>query len=110
MRHFIVNRPTPVLVGLALCCLSSTKAIGAVEDAKGSAVSSSAKAVLDFTKDVRPILEKRCYECHGSQKQKSGLRLDRKSSALRGGDSGHLHSTDTAQTPITAWKSEAARY
>ena len=43
---------------------------------------------MDFAKQIQPILEQRCYECHGSQKQKSGLRLDRKSAAFKGGDSG----------------------
>src|SRR5437870_11141741 len=42
----------------------------------------------DFVKDVRPILESRCYSCHGPQKQKNGLRLDIRSMALAGGDNG----------------------
>src|SRR4051794_3715945 len=43
---------------------------------------------IDFQKEIRPLFESRCFECHGSHKQKSGLRLDRKSSAFQGGDSG----------------------
>ena len=43
-------------------------------------------APVDFVRDVRPIFEKHCYECHGEKKQKSGLRLDIKPEALRGGD------------------------
>jgi hypothetical protein len=42
---------------------------------------------VDFVRDVRPILQKHCYECHGAEKQKSGLRLDIKSEALKGGES-----------------------
>ncbi|MBU6301515.1 MAG: DUF1553 domain-containing protein [Verrucomicrobia bacterium] len=41
---------------------------------------------VDFVRDVRPLLERHCQECHGEKKQKSGLRLDVKSEALRGGD------------------------
>lgn len=41
---------------------------------------------VDFVKDVRPILEKHCYSCHGAMKQKSGFRLDVKSEAFKGGD------------------------
>ncbi|MEZ5385873.1 MAG: DUF1553 domain-containing protein [Prosthecobacter sp.] len=41
---------------------------------------------VDFVREVRPIFEKHCYECHGERKQKSGLRLDIKSEALKGGD------------------------
>ncbi len=44
-------------------------------------------APLDFVRDVRPILQKHCYSCHGRKQQKSGLRLDIKSEAFRGGDS-----------------------
>lgn len=43
-------------------------------------------APVDFVREVRPIFEKHCYECHAGQKQKSGLRLDIKSEALKGGD------------------------
>ncbi len=41
---------------------------------------------VEFVRDVRPIFEKHCYECHGEAKQESGLRLDIKSLALQGGD------------------------
>ena len=43
-------------------------------------------APVDFVREVRPIFEKNCYACHGAQKQKSGLRLDVKAAALKGGD------------------------
>jgi mono/diheme cytochrome c family protein len=42
----------------------------------------------DFKRDIQPIFESRCYECHGDKKQKSGLRLDRQKSVFQGGDSG----------------------
>ncbi len=43
---------------------------------------------IDFSRDIQPILSSRCYTCHGPEKQKSGLRLDLKESALAGGESG----------------------
>ncbi len=52
---------------------------------------SAAAAPVDFVRDVRPIFQKHCYECHGDKKQKSGLRLDIKSEAFKGGDN---HSPD----------------
>ena len=42
----------------------------------------------DFAKDIRPILEKSCYACHGADKQKASLRLDIRRAAMRGGESG----------------------
>lgn len=43
---------------------------------------------IDFEKQIRPIIQRRCYECHGPDKQESGLRLDKRQEALAGGDSG----------------------
>lgn len=38
---------------------------------------------VDFEKDVVPILRENCFDCHGPSKQKAGMRLDRRSSALK---------------------------
>ena len=39
---------------------------------------------VDFARDIRPLLQQRCIECHGPEQQKGGYRLDRRSSALSG--------------------------
>ncbi|MBI3863679.1 MAG: PSD1 domain-containing protein [Planctomycetia bacterium] len=41
-----------------------------------------------YLKDVRPVLERRCFACHGTVHQKAGLRLDTAKSIRAGGDSG----------------------
>jgi Protein of unknown function (DUF1553)/Protein of unknown function (DUF1549)/Planctomycete cytochrome C len=41
-----------------------------------------------FEKSVRPILATHCYECHGPEKHKGGLRLDSRATMLQGGGSG----------------------
>lgn len=41
---------------------------------------------VDFVREVRPILKRHCYECHGAEKQKNDYRLDIKSVALTGGE------------------------
>ena len=51
------------------------------------AVPSLAGAV-DFTNEIQPIFEQNCLDCHGPDKSKAGLRLDRRASLLQGGDSG----------------------
>ena len=43
---------------------------------------------VEFDRDVRPLLARHCQACHGPSKQKGGLRLDLKSAAFKGGDSG----------------------
>ena len=45
---------------------------------------------VDFLREVRPILQERCSECHGPKKQKGGLRLDAKTHAMKGGDDGKV--------------------
>ena len=41
-----------------------------------------------FETEVRPILANRCFECHGEQKQKGGLRVDQLAFLKAGGDNG----------------------
>jgi len=41
---------------------------------------------VDFVRDVRPIFQKHCYQCHGETKQKAELRLDIRELALKGGN------------------------
>ena len=43
---------------------------------------------VDFARDIQPILETHCYECHGPKKARNGLRLDARAGAFAGGDSG----------------------
>ena len=42
-------------------------------------------APVEFVRDVQPIFAKHCYDCHGTEKQMNGFRLDRRASARRGG-------------------------
>ena len=48
----------------------------------------AAKTKIEYARDIEPLLQKRCYLCHGAQQQMSGLRLDQKEAALKGGASG----------------------
>ena len=50
----------------------------------------AAERPIDFTHDVQPILAAKCYECHGADVRKGGLRLDLKHDALLGGDDGAI--------------------
>jgi hypothetical protein len=50
---------------------------------------------VDFVREVRPIFEKHCYECHGAEKQKNDYRLDIKSVALR-----HLKPGKSAESQL----------
>ena len=43
---------------------------------------------VSFEKDVLPVLKAKCFACHDARKQKAALRLDVRSRAMRGGESG----------------------
>ncbi len=43
-----------------------------------------------FETRVRPLLAKHCYRCHGEKKQEGSLRLDLRSHAFKGGESGKV--------------------
>jgi hypothetical protein len=42
----------------------------------------------DFDREIRPLLQKHCIECHGEKKQKGELRLDAKVHVFKGGHDG----------------------
>lgn len=48
------------------------------------------KRKVNFEKDIEPILDKHCYECHGPDRQRGGLRLDERDAALRGSEEGKV--------------------
>jgi ankyrin repeat protein len=49
-----------------------------------------AKLKIDYNQHIKPILAANCFGCHGQAQQQSGLRLDLRQNALRGGDYGSV--------------------
>lgn len=43
---------------------------------------------VDYASQIKPLLQARCFACHGSLKQEAGLRLDTAAAIRAGGDSG----------------------
>jgi mono/diheme cytochrome c family protein len=88
------HQPSRPLVAVESCAMTMTIRPGLVVllallgVGAAAEVPATASQDVDFVRDVRPILAKRCYTCHGPEKHKGGLRLDRKAEALAGGDSG----------------------
>jgi ankyrin repeat protein len=56
--------------------------------AQNPAVLPPATVKVEYDQHVKPILAAKCFSCHGPKQQQSGLRLDRRQLALRGGDYG----------------------
>ena len=68
----------------ALACLLAGTPLRAAD----VALPPAAKTKIEFARDIEPLLAKRCLACHGAQQQMSGLRLDQKEAALKGGAAG----------------------
>jgi len=51
-------------------------------------VDAEAQNPADFTSDIRPIMERSCWSCHGEEFQRSGLDLRTRDDALVGGRAG----------------------
>ena len=79
----MLSRKVPALVVTAFAALTAAWASLSAQSAQPPAAGQ-----VDFTHDIQPILQSQCYECHGAKKTKNGLRLDRRTSALKGGDTG----------------------
>jgi hypothetical protein len=60
-----------------------------------------------FEAKVRPLLVDKCLTCHGSEKQRGGLRLDSREGLLKGGDKGPVV---TAGDPEKSPMIHAVRY
>lgn len=60
----------------------------------------SAKEILMYRDLVRPIFEDKCVSCHGSEKQKGGLRMDSIEYLRVGGDSGVCLESVNGQQPL----------
>lgn len=79
---------------------SSTETVAASDgDAGATAVTSliaatqpvtpvAAAQKVDFEKQIKPILQATCYDCHGADEARGNLRLDSPEAILRGGKAG----------------------
>jgi mono/diheme cytochrome c family protein len=56
---------------------------------------------VDFQREIQPILERACVQCHGPEKQKGKLRLDSGEALRKGGENG---------PPITPGKPEESDF
>jgi len=74
------NRLLRAALALTTLVLTAGAAAGAAE------LPAAASRPIEFARDIQPLLQKHCFECHGPTKQKGGLRLDEREAAMLGGD------------------------
>jgi hypothetical protein len=48
------------------------------------------KPGVTFQKDIKPVFDRACRDCHGAQKAKGGIRLDSLDGILKGGHDGKV--------------------
>ena len=91
-------RPTPSHAppsGAAPAASAAPAAPDAVSDAAVQAA-----ANVDFARDVMPILEQTCVECHGPDKVKARLRMDSIAGLQKGGKNGPLFKAGDAENSL----------
>ncbi len=79
------------LVTISVLLIFLTPVSGQAPSAKegeAPALPPPANVTVDFERDVAPIFATKCEACHGSSQQMSGLRLDNRAAALKGGYTG----------------------
>lgn len=81
-----MQNPRVAVIGLAGCLWGV--AILTVATAGPSPAAQSATPLIDFQKQVQPILAESCLECHSQDKRKGGLSLATYADILEGGRSG----------------------
>src|SRR5260370_13547710 len=100
--NLAVQRKRNYMNKLLIMCLSTTLTLSlatvqaAEKEKKTTKVDTSklpppASATgVTYAKDIKPILDKSCIKCHGSEKQKGKLRLDSLEAALKCGEDGKV--------------------
>src|SRR5262245_20472764 len=84
----LLARTLRVALGVAVGSMVAVTVTAKPTESDETGTGAAPTATVDYDRDVKPILSANCFECHGRRKQQSGLRLDLRQSALRGGDYG----------------------
>src|SRR6185436_13484144 len=78
----------PGLAKLIYLLLSGSCALARITPEQAKALPPSAAHPINFSKEIKPILETSCIKCHGRGRDKGGLQMDTRETFLKGGDSG----------------------
>lgn len=83
-KYFVSSLIASAVLGLGLLTAN------AADKDLSKIPAASTKKDLSYEKDIRPILEKSCFKCHGAEKQKGKLRMDSLEALLKGGENGPI--------------------
>jgi len=82
------NISTYILIGLLGSSISALAALTADQAAKLPAASTQKE--IAYAKDIKPILEASCFNCHGEKNPKGGINLTTIEGVLKGGKDGKI--------------------
>ena len=71
-----------------LCAAGSAAAVAGLTPEQARLLPPPSSRPVLFGRDIRPMLEGRCAQCHGRGRDKGRFRIDTRESLLEGGDSG----------------------
>jgi mono/diheme cytochrome c family protein len=77
-----------VVVGVLICMQTATKTGVARAAEQLTELPPPADHKIDFTKEIQPILQASCVQCHANNSAKGGLSMDTREGLLKGGESG----------------------
>jgi len=75
----------PLLLALAG---SGGRALGKLSPEQAAKLPPATAGKVDFSQDIKPIIEASCIKCHGRGRSKGDFRLDTRATLLKGGESG----------------------
>jgi len=64
------------------------KVEAAIKGADAAKLPAAADRKVDFAKDIKPIFKKSCMDCHDADGAMGQFRVDKKETAMKGGESG----------------------
>lgn len=66
---------------------------------------------IQFSDDIKPVLEKSCVQCHGPAKSKAHFRVDSRAALLKGGESGKGAITpgNSASSPLVQYVADLVK-
>ncbi len=67
--------------------LAANFALAKISPEQAKTLPPPADHLVDFIKEIKPILEKSCVNCHGHGRSKGNFRMDNRETFLNGGDS-----------------------
>jgi hypothetical protein len=88
LSSFVYTEFNVRISSIALLCFLIAGRLAAVELGDESKLPPAASVQVDFDREIKPIFEAKCYQCHGAERPKSHFRLDDREAALKGGDNG----------------------